>query len=398
MPAGKPPARRSAKRKPAARKPSGPPPRSGHAPLAAPFVAIGKAISAIWRSIARMIGGLARAAGRNAATARDLPAEHRRDGVALGVLALGLITIMAIWFQAAGPVGRGIDTAVRAVVGNGAILLPLVLALAGAHMLRQAPEPEARGRVVVGGFALTVAVLGLFDVWSASPGDSNGRAHAGGLIGTAIGKPLSSGLSDAIAVPLLAVIGAFGVLVITATPIRVLIGYLANLLGLRTKVIDDPATAQGDPVATPTGRRRRPVPPQSPPETPTSEIPTIDTSQPVTPESELTVVKARKPRTAKVVEEPELPPIDRPIQLELAGGGGMYTLPSIKDLAQGSPHMEHTKANDEVIAALQQVFTEFDVDCAVTGFNRGPTVTRYEVTLGPGVKVERITNLARNIA
>ena len=76
----------------------------------------------------------------------------------------------------------------------------------------------------------------------------------------------------------------------------------------------------------------------------------------------------------------------------------MYTLPSIKDLAQGAPHMEHTKANDEVIAALQQVFAEFDVDCAVIGFSRGPTVTRYQVELGPGVKVERITNLARNIA
>ncbi len=76
----------------------------------------------------------------------------------------------------------------------------------------------------------------------------------------------------------------------------------------------------------------------------------------------------------------------------------MYTLPSLKDLAHGSPHLEHTKANDEVIAALQQVFAEFDVDCAVTGFNRGPTVTRYEVELGPGVKVERITNLTRNIA
>ena len=86
------------------------------------------------------------------------------------------------------------------------------------------------------------------------------------------------------------------------------------------------------------------------------------------------------------------------MQLELAGGGGLYTLPSLTTLAAGAPQLAHTKANDEVIASLQQVFAEFDVDAAVTGFNRGPTVTRYEVQLGPGVKVERITNLTRNIA
>src|SRR6202012_6237726 len=63
-----------------------------------------------------------------------------------------------------------------------------------------------------------------------------------------------------------------------------------------------------------------------------------------------------------------------------------------------SQHLVPPKANDEVIASLTQVFEEFNVDCAVTGFTRGPTVTRYEVELGPGVKVERIIQLARNIA
>jgi S-DNA-T family DNA segregation ATPase FtsK/SpoIIIE len=341
--------------------------------------------------LATVIGGTARAAGRNAATARDLPPEHRRDGVALGVLAFGLITVMATWFHAAGPVGHAIDTGLRAVVGNVALLVPLVLLGAGAHMLRQAPEPESRGRVVVGFAALAVAIVGLFDIWSASPATSDGRAHAGGLLGTAIGKPLSSGLSPVLAVPVLAVIGAFGILVVTATPISLLVDYVRSLFTFRGSVPEESVEE-----AAPKPRRRSRPPADADPDASTSEI--RPEGPPAAPTDEtVTLPKPRKPRTPKVAE-PELPPIDRPMQLELAGGAGLYTLPTLTSLAQGSPHLEHTKANDEVIAALQQVFSEFDVDCAVTGFNRGPTVTRYEVSLGPGVKVERITNLTRNIA
>jgi S-DNA-T family DNA segregation ATPase FtsK/SpoIIIE len=67
-------------------------------------------------------------------------------------------------------------------------------------------------------------------------------------------------------------------------------------------------------------------------------------------------------------------------------------------LRDGTPSAARTKANDVVIDALMSVFREFEVDAAVTGFTRGPTVTRYEVELGPAVKVERIKALARNIA
>jgi S-DNA-T family DNA segregation ATPase FtsK/SpoIIIE len=361
--------------------------------LAAPFVGIGKAVTALWRALAAIIGGTARAAGRNAATARDLSPEHRRDGAALGVLAFGLITAMATWFSAAGPVGTAIETVCRAIGGNGALLLPVILLAGGAHMLRQAPEPGGRGRVLVGSLALTIAVLGLFDIWSASPTTGHGRAHAGGLIGTAVGKPLSSGLSPVLAVPVLALIGAFGVLVVTSTPISVLVAYLRSALPSRRTDTDTDAVV--DEVGRTPRRRKRAVP-EADPDASTSEIPPTDAAGPADGEAPKPP-KPRKPRTAKVVE-PELPPIDRPLQLELSGGAGLYTLPSLSALAPGSPHLEHTKANDEVIAALQQVFAEFDVDCAVTGFNRGPTVTRYEVSLGPGVKVERITNLTRNIA
>jgi S-DNA-T family DNA segregation ATPase FtsK/SpoIIIE len=374
----RPPARKSTGKSAARRRRS---------PILVPFVALARAIAAIWRGVATLIGGTARAAGRNAATARDLPPEHRRDGAALGVLAFGLISVMAVWFSAAGPIGNAIDTSFRTFVGNGALLLPIVLLAGGAHMLRQAPEPESRGRVIVGSAALVIAVLGLFDIWAASPSTTHGREHGGGLIGTLIGKPLSSGLSPVLAVPILTVVGAFGILVVTATPISVLFGYFRALLGFRS--VPEPDDVVEEPAAKP---RRRRAPLVADAEAATSEIPSDGDAEPAAK-----LPKPRKPRTPKTAE-PELPPIDRPMQLELSGGAGIYTLPSLATLAQGSPHMAHTKANDEVIASLQQVFAEFDVDCAVTGFNRGPTVTRYEVSLGPGVKVERITNLTRNIA
>ncbi len=90
-----------------------------------------------------------------------------------------------------------------------------------------------------------------------------------------------------------------------------------------------------------------------------------------------------------------LPP--RAEQLQLSGDI-TYALPSLDLLERGGPGRTRSAANDAVVASLTGVFTEFKVDAKVTGFSRGPTVTRYEVELGPAVKVERITALAKNIA
>jgi DNA segregation ATPase FtsK/SpoIIIE, S-DNA-T family len=355
------------------------------AALAGLCAGIGHAASAIWRALASVVGSLARALGRNAATARDLDPAHRRDGVALAVLALGLIAVVSIWFGAGGPIGAGVAGGSRALVGNGALILPILLLFAAAHMLRQAPVPEARGRVVVGSAALIISVLGLLDIWAGDAGAVHGRQHAGGVVGALIGGPLSRGLSAPLAVPVLLIVGVFGSLVVTATPVSALFGLVRSLFVRR------PARPVAEPVDTPTRRRRSRT---------VSEAEAADAVTEVVPHlPEDVVPRPRKPRQPKrAAEEEDLPPITTPVQLELAGGAGLYTLPSLKDLAAGSPHLAHTKANDEVIAALQQVFAEFDVDCAVTGFDRGPTVTRYQIELGAGVKVERITSLQRNIA
>lgn len=91
----------------------------------------------------------------------------------------------------------------------------------------------------------------------------------------------------------------------------------------------------------------------------------------------------------------DLPP--RAEQLQLSGDI-TYSLPSLDLLERGGPGKTRSAANDVVVASLSNVFMEFKVDAAVTGFTRGPTVTRYEVELGPAVKVERITALTKNIA
>ncbi|WP_030246746.1 FtsK/SpoIIIE family DNA translocase [Streptomyces sp. NRRL S-350] len=84
-------------------------------------------------------------------------------------------------------------------------------------------------------------------------------------------------------------------------------------------------------------------------------------------------------------------------QLQLTGDV-TYALPPLDLLERGGPAKARSPLNDEVVAQLTGTFTEFKVDARVTGFTRGPTVTRYEVELGPAVKVERITALAKNIA
>ena len=88
---------------------------------------------------------------------------------------------------------------------------------------------------------------------------------------------------------------------------------------------------------------------------------------------------------------------ERVEQLTLAGDV-TYTLPNSDNLIPGPPAKERSEANDRVVEALRDVLDQFKIAAQVTGFSRGPTVTRYEVELGSGTKVEKVTALSKNIA
>jgi S-DNA-T family DNA segregation ATPase FtsK/SpoIIIE len=180
-------------------------------------------------------------------------------------------------------------------------------------------------------------------------------------------------LTGWIAVPVLLLLAVFGLLVVTATPLHQVPDGLTKL---KNTLLLRPPPEPEAPEKAPRVRRTKLV---------LQEDPTLLNPVVVAP-AELTQVQE--------------PPVHTPApskaeQLVLKGD---YVLPPADILGTGTPPKTRSAVNDEVIAALTQVLTDFQVDAAVTGFSRGPTVTRYEIELGPAVKVERVKTLARNIA
>jgi S-DNA-T family DNA segregation ATPase FtsK/SpoIIIE len=368
-----------------------------------------------WNTVARPVGWLARAVGRQAATARELDPAHRRDGLGLGLLGLAILVAVAVWADAAGPVGKWAAFALHWLVGAVAAALPVLLLAAAIRVMRQAPDPAHRGRHLVGWSALLLAALGLLHLFRGQPASVDGRAYAGGIVGQLVGGLLASAVTVWVAVPLLLLLLVFGVLVVTATPVNRIperVRQLRDLAfgrvpaatddGLDHELDDDLEDEEPPPARLRRSSRRRQgsltdVDPSALDDDATRDTISIGNPLDVEPPPGQ---PARPPRKRKPPAPPEHSPIPptRAEQLALTAAEGDYKLPPPDLLRKGGPGKSRSRANDEVIAALTGVFEQFNVDAAVTGFTRGPTVTRYEIELGPGVKVERITQLSRNIA
>lgn len=380
----------------------------------APLAVFTRGVSSGWNMLARGLGATTRALGR----AGEIEHGHRRDGIALALVAFAFIIAAAVWLSAGGPVGRGVDTAIRWVAGSASAALPFVASGIAVILMRTEPHPEARPRLVLGGLLVGLPMLGLWHLASGSPSDIDGRSRGAGFVGYVVGGPLSDGLSAFLAVPLLMLAILFGVLLLTGTTVREIPERMRELFGTGSGGDEydrepgefglyDPADydADGFPIHQKTKRRRGRSPSDN---YPTDEFcgsdavteiigePPLQDAKDIAP-PEPPKPKARK--APKVVDQ--TPPPQQAEQLEFVTDReveGDYQLPPMTLLTDGDPPKKRSAANESMIEAITEVLVQFKIDAAVTGFVRGPTVTRYEVELGPGVKVEKITALARNIA
>jgi len=350
----------------------------------------GRAIRATWLMAAKGTGTAARSIGR----ARDIEPGHRRDGIALVLLGVAVVVAASSWFDAARPVGAWVDTVLRMFIGSAVVFLPLVAAGTAVVLMRTQPNPEARPRLILGSSLIALSLLGLCHLWAGSPEDPASRQRAAGFIGFAIGGPLSDGLTAWIAAPLLFIGTLFGVLLLTGTTIREVPDALRAMFGTRLFQRDDeddyePDEDEAEAQDTPREDfsdgyydQSFDDEPQAWPSANMLDISEAEDDAPTVPEP---VVAPARRRTKKRDNRP-------------ADISGLYTLPSLDLLVAGDPPKKRSAANNHMAGAIGDVLTQFKVDAAVTGCTRGPTVTRYEVSLGPGVKVEKITALQKNIA
>jgi S-DNA-T family DNA segregation ATPase FtsK/SpoIIIE len=387
------------------------------------FIGVGKLVTGAWMLFAHGVGAMARAFGQSA---RDLDPEHRRDG--LGLVALGVAIIVAAftWWRQAGLVADVITGVVRGGFGSVAPLLPLLLALLAWRLLRHPDRNGETGRLVIGWTALLVGVLGIVHIGHGSVVPADGAAAmraGGGVIGFAASYPLVSTLTPWVAAPLLGLVSVFGILVITATPVHRIPERVMELRDLLS-----PHTAgEGDGEDGSAGRSKKKrgtskadddeddvgleiIDHSKPYDTPVRHEPVRGAAAPGAgaPLPDYGADLGDDPDPGDVVAErplpPPLPPDPTPApplseQLDItAATDGDYHLPKPTLLKAGSAPKPRTRANDTVVEALTSVLEQFNVDAQVTGFTRGPTITRYEIELGPAVKVERVTALSKNIS
>jgi S-DNA-T family DNA segregation ATPase FtsK/SpoIIIE len=378
----------------------------------------------VWFAIAHVLGAVARAIGRSA---RDLDPTHRRDGLGLALFAGAAVLVAATWFGVDGWFVAWASVVITSLLGWLAWLAPLILLALSWRFLRHPDQGATTGRLAIGGTAVLVGVTGLWHLYegAATPSDgANAMAEGGGVIGWIATAPIVAAVGPIVTALVLVLLVLFGVLVLTAT----------SLATVRDRLVRAVAAAAG-------WVKRRRLPRRSEASAATDDdapdafllsyddepsmdsmthhTSTLDTSMlddedrpaailmagladavgigPVDLTEEVAAGHPARHETVVISKRPASASTGRPQQLLLPRRTA-YVLPKGDVLKTGPAHRSATRANEHVVAALTDVMEQFAIDAQITGFMRGPTVTRYEIELGPSVKVERVTALSKNIA
>ena len=423
------------------------------------FQGLRKFVTAIWLGIAHVIGAIARGIGKSA---RDLDPAHRRDGLGLLYLSLAIVVAAVVWFDVAGFVSGVVTSLVTGAVGIFDVLAPVALLVIAVQTLRHPDAPsQKKGRLTIGWTLLSLSAMGIVHINRGNPIPSSGAGamrEASGWVGWAITAPFVSAAGTIVTVLLLLVVAFFSVLIITATPVNTIPTKVRSIVAKFQRAavvdeaemshpnVDDITAAQAQlaldlsvsPNRTLFSRLRRKSSTSSdvdpalaigelagdaPFATPVvsnavieEEVELVAVVEDITQMNTIAVdvlapvVEHETQAVSLITEAPKAPmnassqPASmlevKPVkseQLQFVSASN-YKLPSESLLKPGAIPKARTAANDAVIEALTQVLEQFDIDAKVTGFQRGPTVTRYEVELGPKVKVERVTALSKNIA
>ena len=350
-----------------------------------------RAVGWLWRLIAKGIGNSIRFIFRSS---QELDPAHQRDGVAFFIFILALISAAGVWFDLDNPLGRGIFAFLFGGVGVLANAVPVLFIYFAYRLFKSSDDSGDIGRISIGTLLLIISTTALAHIINGSTGTgATAMREGGGWIGYGISTGLVALVTSVLAIPILIIFLVFGLLVITKTPVSKVFNQISKLFALGRSGISSARQRRAERLVAEDFEVS---------ETPPFESPLVkdlvEEFEPAQLDYEVELgdfdeITQKIPRVNKPVKSES----SRPQQL-LLSSDAKYELPPADLLRSGPAAKGKSKVNETVVTALKQVFEQFEVDAQVTGFMRGPTVTRYEVELGNGVKVEAISALSKNIA
>jgi DNA segregation ATPase FtsK/SpoIIIE, S-DNA-T family len=330
-----------------------------------------------------------------------------RDLWAVGLITLGVLAALALWGQQLGPVGHGIDTGLALVAGLARVILPLVAVGAGVAFFldgggragrdRDGDDEAASGtdpwRLAVGTVLGLLGICGLAELAKGTPrlSASHSLRDAGGYVGAVVGRPLHAGLGTAGAAILLVAVVLVAILIATGVPLAA----AARALAAAAAAVGRTAASlwEGEPfVIAPDGLADDTTPSASPDPVPIDPEDRIPPDEPLLddPDADIDIPLDAEPEGVETAPQPLVAAVTR--------HSGEWALPSLSLLHASKKLRQDQRQIDAAGEDLVRALAAHGVETRLVGSRVGPTVTRYELELGPGVKVARVTSLSKDIA